>query len=260
MSYAQWQGRTWPTTTDEASLRVHLPPRDCPGALPEWDLELDHFVMSAERGPDGQRQILGALQLEISQLGLLPRRWHDLARQHVRADAAWYERTARFGPFGHRCHQCLEVTSYIPSAHPPAHSLGPAGRLEWCALDFEVRLGARDGLYFPCEIDAWLFPRGEFDRDEPETPEELATFGQGEPDLRIITRAKFSGGSIGMPRCGDDPWPQAQREILAALGPMHFARHQVDWHVHYPPHSGELVPRPGWRSFIHFWTAAEPPP
>ena len=255
MSYVQWHGHTWPLSDDEASLIVHLPPRDCPAALPEWDLSLDHCVRASQPEPDGRRKLVATLQVDVGHLGLRPRTWHDLSGAHLRADANWYEQTSHFGAYGHHTSPRFNTFIWIKTGSAGASSLGTTGREHWAAVDFEVRFGQRDGLVFPCEIDAWLLPQEDFSRDEPESPEELAAFGQGPPNLRVITRAVFHSGTIDMPRCGDDPWPQARREIHAALGPFDIQRHEVKWDLHRAPGAERCSERPGWRSSIQFWTA-----
>jgi len=255
MSYVQWQGRTWSLTDDEASLIVRLPPRDCPAALVEWDLSLDHFVRASQPGPDGKKDLIAALHVDIGNLGLRPRTWHDLSGQHIRADARWYEQTSQSGPFGKFAKTRFDATAWIMTGCADAPNLGSTGREHWAAVDFEVQFGQRDGLVFPCEIDAWVLPHEDFNREEAETPEELAAFGQGPPNLRVITRAVFTRGSLQMPRCGADPWPQAQREIHAALGPFEIERHEVKWDIHRPLGTDQYTERPGWRSSVRFWTA-----
>jgi len=255
MSYAHWLGQTWPHSTDDASLYVHIPSRNCPAALIDWDLELDHFVESSQPGPDGKKKLIAALHINITNLGLRPRTWLDLSGQHIHADAHWYEQTTASGPYGHAEKERFRVSTWFEDDCPETATLGPTEPQRWVAIDFEIRFGRREGYVFPCEIDAWVIPEADFAREEPETPEELATFGQGPPNLRLITRAIFRSGTIDMPRSGDDPWPQAQREIHAALGPFDIKRHNIRWNVCRRPPPNDLQECPGGRSRVQFWVA-----
>ena len=70
-----------------------------------------------------------------------------------------------------------------------------------------------------------------------------------------MTRATFVSGSVGLTRqAAADPVARA-REILreeTACEPM--LRTELKWMLRHTPENKDIVPMPGWRSDVHFFT------
>ena len=123
----------------------------------------------------------------------------------------------------------------------------------WRGHDFLLRFGARDGLAFPCEIDAWLLPGEEYDRTEPETAAEVARFGEGPPDLRIMARAVFTSVTVKVPRT-DDPVAFAREALRSEVGLSEFHDPRLEWAVRRTLEGKGTEQMPGWASTIYVRT------
>ncbi len=255
MSWIEFLGETWGTTDDDANLDLHLwtPLAHCPRR--SWSLSLRHydFDKSEERG-----KINRWLTLEIGNLHFHEPDWRKLAGLEIRADADWHARHEHFQEHGH-----LESSAVYVYASYLGGSLGnpsPVGqRQSWKGHDFTLRLGQRDGLYFPCEIDAWLMPDEEYDLAAPESPAQLRRFGEGPPDLRIITRAKFHRGTVIVPR-SDDPLSLAREYLRDQIALEEIHEPQIEWSCRRKPGSRETERIPGWSSTVKFQTEATSKP
>ena len=128
---------------------------------------------------------------------------------------------------------------------------------DWIAHDFIVRFGTLDGWCLPCELDAWLIPRDEYYRKAPETPEAVARFAEGPPNLRVMSRTLFKGGTVEVPRCAGDPVPWARRLLREETGCESLHRPKVEWMLRQMPDQAKAEPMPGWRSTVGFSTGPE---
>src|SRR5664280_1688591 len=253
MSWIQLNGETWPVTKDEADWRVYIHAADVGCPRVSWDLDVSHYIMP-ENYP-GKKIMERWLDIELGGLILNLRDWQRLAGLEIRGDAAWHATQEFFGPYGH-CHNSPRVQVHQTILKPHADREGvEAGRKAWIAHDFILRLGNRDGWSFPCELDAWLIPEEEYYRPQPETPEAAARFPDEPPNFRLLTRATFVSGSVGLTRhAAADPVAQA-REILReeiACEPM--LRTELKWMLRHTPENKDIIPMPGWRSDVHFFT------
>lgn len=254
MSWLQLHGETWPVTDDEADLRVHIHAPDVACPRVSWELDVSHYIRP-ENPPAGHPGIDRWLDIELGGLILNLRDWRQLAGLEIRADAAWHATQEFFGPYGHS-HNSPRVMVHQTILKPYADSAGvEAGRKEWIAHDFILRFGNRDGWSFPCELDAWLIPKDEYYRTMPETPEEAARFVEVAPNFRLVTRATFMSGNVDLTRsAAADPMSHAREMLREQTGCDAMLRPELKWMLRQTPGNEEIVPMPGWRSHVHFFT------
>lgn len=253
MSWVQFKNETWPATPQEAQLEFHVyaPDVGCPRV--RWRLELMEIIRPKESQPE-PKNWERSISVSVSDMLLPGQDWRRLSNQEIRADAAWHATQEFLGPYGgsHNAPR-VEVMHFVNNAAakaPPDAELG-----NFIAHDFVLRFGTRDGLMLPCEIDAWVIPAEDYYRNVPETPAEVAKFPDRAPDLRVITRAKFIGATLDLPRCGTDPLPYARQIARGQLGCDEFVRPSVHWMSRSNPEHKEIVTLPpGWRSSVHFFT------
>lgn len=253
MSWIQWQGRTIPHTQDCAELEcmVHAP--DMGGPRQNWGLCLSQHE-DWPAGVPGKYKILWTLDLEIQELGIEVRDVRDLSGLVIRSTPEWLQRVQESTQLGHLVEPMVRVHY--------AHASLATGEFEvwenYLSLEWELRFGRLEGLGLPCELDVWaLIPEKEFYRAEPETDAELARFAEGEPLLRVMTRADITSARVEMERCGDDPVPLARQRLHAAVGGLSVKRESLFWENNYvsmPNH--QAVKEPGWRSHVLFRTGA----
>jgi hypothetical protein len=249
MSWVRLLGETWRATDDTAELHVHLWPEDAGYPRQSWSLSLRHNNTSDELDP-----LRRYLQIEVFPLHFHEPEWRRLSGLEIRADARWHEANEFTQEHGRLDISTAEVR-YGQVIAPPGKPSPPGGHDAWVAHDFILRLGTRDGLSFPCELDAWLIPAEEYYRAEPESVAETARFGEGPPNLRVLAQAVFNRGTIVMPRCGDDPLPLARRYLREAIGCEEMRNAKVEWALraaHDKP--DESVRMPGWSSTVQFST------
>jgi hypothetical protein len=250
MSWIQWQGETWQPTAHDAQLYVHLwqPDTACPRL--SWNFDLMHMEKEAVPAePDGESQRRW-INVEISELHFHERDWRRLAGREIRADPAWHEAHDYLNEYGRLSPSLVTVATRQPSGEPRR----PGGQAQWHGHDFILRFGERDGFAFPCELDAWVIPEDDYYRTEPEPAAALTRFAEGPPDLRVITRAVFIGGSIAVPRVGDDPLPWARRALLEATGCDALHAPIIDWTCRFDRKHDKIERMPGWASTVRFKT------
>ena len=253
MSWVQFQGETWETTDDTATLRVWLGPPDLPSVRSSWSLSLMHFVRHKDAPGPGPAPGERVLHLDLGEIGFQDSDWRRLSGHEVRADAQWQAAQTRVNCYGRVILPEVDVSVTVIGdrrADPPR----PGRRTHWRGHDFILRLGTRDGLCFPCELEAWLIPKKDYDRATPESAAELACFGEGPPTLRVVTPAIFEGGSLELARCGDDPRPAARQRLRHELGFTERHELKMEWWTRKMPGAKESEPMPGWRSTVSFKT------
>ena len=89
-----------------------------------------------------------------------------------------------------------------------------------------------------------------------QTAEQVARFADTPPNLRVITRAVFKGGSVEVPRCKGDPLPTARRLLREETGCEEMFAPEVKWALRQTPDRKEIVSMPGYRSTVSFSTTA----
>src|SRR5687768_8943140 len=100
MSWLQWHGETWPTTTDHAALRVHLWPPNAACPRQSWSLILDHTIR--EPGPASiAADYYRSLSVELSELHFQAPDWRGLSGWEIRADPAWQDAHEYIAEYGH---------------------------------------------------------------------------------------------------------------------------------------------------------------
>ncbi|MBI4328091.1 MAG: hypothetical protein HY674_22905 [Chloroflexi bacterium] len=254
MSWIQFQGEIWPATNGEADLRVHVLPPDVGCPRVSWSLDLFQFIEAKEPLP-GRPKMERWINVELTNFTVPERDWRRLSHLEIRADPAWQTAQEFIGPYGHS-HHLPKVEVSVTVMHLYADKQEDAGRFCWIAHDFMLRFGTRDGWAFPCELDAWMIPAEEYYRKTPETREEAARFAAGPPNLRVLTRAQFVGGTIELARCGPDPLPTARRMLREQTGCEELFQTEAKWWLRHTPDHKEIVPVPvGWRSSVNFATA-----
>lgn len=251
MSWVALNGETWRTTLDAAEVALHLGRPDTQGERQEWSFELSHLVPRVDPLP-GSSYAEKMLAIRLETMGLAVRDWRRLAGKEIRADAAWHEIHGRCHEYGRLRESSLEVAELIFLDPSQAHTETTRERT-WRAHDFVLRLGERDGLAFPVELEAWLLPEEEYWRLEPESAEELARFGHGPPDLRMMATAWITRGWVDLPRC-QEPLRMAKRFLQeeVALDEMHEPL--IQWGTRSKPGTGELEEMPEWPATVYFQT------
>jgi hypothetical protein len=253
MSWIQWQGRTIPHTQDCAELEcmVHAP--DMGGPRQNWSLGLSQNE-NWPAGVPGKLKLLWRLALEIQELGIEVQDVRELSGLVIRSTPEWLKRVQESTQHGHLVEPMVRLHY--------AHAALETGEFDvwedYFSVEWELRFGRLDGLSLPCELDVWaLIPEKEFYRTEPETEAELARFAEGEPTLRVMTRADIACARVEMERCGDDPVPLARQRLHAAVGGLEVPQETLFWEnndVATPNH--KAVKEPGWRSTVLFHTGA----
>lgn len=253
MSWIQWQGETLPNTQDCVRLAFTLSAPDMGGPRQNWSLELCHQQAWPADVPSKFR-MQSYLYVELWELGLQVQDLREFSGLVIRSTPAWLERVQVSGQYGHLVEPVVQIHNWRASPETGEEVVSES----FLSLEWELRFGKLDGYSLPCELDVWaLIPEEEFYRMEPETPEDLARFAQGEPLLRMMARAEIVGGNVEMERCGDDPVPLARKRLHAAVGGLEVAGGTVHWDSNYimmPEH--KAVKEPGWRSKVSFRTGA----
>jgi hypothetical protein len=254
MSWIQLNGETWPVTKDEADWRVYIHAADVGCPRVSWNLDVSHYIRP-EDYPAGEIKLERWLDIDLGGLILNLHNWQRLAGLEIRADAAWHATQEFFGPYGHS-HNSPRVQVHQTILKPYADREGvEAGRKAWTAHDFILRLGSRDGWSFPCELDAWLIPEEEYYRTQPEMPEAAVRFPEEPPNFRLVTRATFVSGSVGLSRhAAADPVSHAREVLREQIASEPMLRAELKWMLRHTPENKEIVPMPGWRSDVHFFT------
>lgn len=249
MSWIEFLGESWAVSNEDARLHLHLwqPESQCPRR--RWGLSLDHVEIPVE---NGQRVFERSISVEIEDLCFHETDWRRLAGLEIRADPAWHTRQEHFGEYG-EIDTGLIQASLLQSSQTSGE--GHATHDHWLGHDFILRLGERDGFHFTCELDAWLLPREEYYRTEPETAAEVARFGDGPPDLRIITRAVFESGSVHVPR-SDEPIPLARQYLREEIGLDQIHEPHIQWALRQSIDGKSHERMPGWTSTVSFRTRA----
>lgn len=252
MSWVQFFDEVWPVTDDVAYLRVYVRAPDAACPRVSWSFDLFHCPRAEKPSPD-KPHAERWLSVEICDFTLPGRDWRELSGLEIRCDAAWQASQEYYGEYGaHVLPQVLAHACFLSHWAEP-RGVEP-GFHRWTAHDFHLRLGQRDGLQFACELDAWLVPEKEYYRIKPESPEDLARWGEGPPNLRVVTPVVFNAATVSVPRCGDDPVPLARRLLREETGCEEMFSPIVEWALRHTPDFKGSVPMPGWRSTVCFST------
>ena len=254
MGWIQLNGELWQVTGDEARLNVRLAPPDAGCPRQSWSWDLFQIVGPKDPAPGG-RMCEGHISVEISELYFHERDWRRLSGREIRASTAWHDAHEYVSEYG-RLHPA-QVSVHASIFAPPDDPDQEASESNWIAHDFIVRFGALDGWCLPCELDAWLIPADEYYRLTPETPATVARFAEGPPNLRVMTRTLFKGGTVEVPRCAGDPVAWARRLLREETGCESLHRPKVEWMLRRMPEQSEAEPMPGWRSTVGFSTRPE---
>lgn len=255
MSWLQLLGETWPASQDEADLRVFILPPDVGCPRVGWYLELSHTVQPATPPAPGEPKLERWVDVELGPLILNLNDWRRLAGLEIRADAAWHATQEFAGPYGYSYQSPRVVVHRTVLRLVAGVEAADAGSAGWIAHDFLLRFGNRDGWSFPLELDAWLIPEKEYYRLTPETAEETARFGEGAPQLQIVTRANFVGGGVHLTRrAAEDPVAGARASLFEQVRCEAMREPELKWALRHTPDREEIVPMPGWRSTVYFNT------
>jgi len=255
MSWLQLHGETWPVTDDEADLRFHLRAADTGLPRVTWNLEVSHYIRA--KNPEAKPGIERWLDIDLGTVTWHDGDWRRLANLEIRAATAWYARQEYFDENGHL--MLPQLTVHQTVLHPRTeHDEVEGKRQSWMAHDFILRFGNRDGWSFPCELDAWLIPEADYHRTTPETLEQTKHFPQTPPDLRLITRATFTQGSVELTRAAAaDPITHARNILREQTRCDTLRQPKLDWMLRQTPGREKIVPMPGWRSTVHFHTTPD---
>ena len=96
----------------------------------------------------------------------------------------------------------------------------------------------------------------DYSRNEPEDPAEIAPFASTPPNLRVITRALFVGGTVSVPRSGGrEPVAAARASLREAIGyDDELHKPEIKWALRSTADRKEIVPMTGWASNVQFST------
>lgn len=249
MSWVQWRGEVWPATETEATLHLHLWPPDSACPRQSWSCHIRHYPKEAIEHEE--QKIPRWVSVNVMDLNLQLEHWHGIAEREIRADAGWHtlhETTDEHGRL-----DVSEVIVLVAEMDPARRAPEEKAHQYWVGHDFIVRLGARDGLVVPVELDAWMIPKCNYYRVEPETEEEIARFAEGPPNLRVMARMRFKRCSVVVERC-EDPVPRAREYLRRAieLDLPASAPAKVEWNSYRKLPNGKSEPRPGWSSVVRF--------
>ncbi|HCN29737.1 MAG TPA: hypothetical protein DIT64_13530 [Verrucomicrobiales bacterium] len=250
MSWIQWRDETLPATQDEARMELRLHAPDMGGPRQCWSLRLAHEVPWPDDGVKRKYRHQCWFTVELLEMGAQVRDVRDFSGMVIRSTPEWLEQVQESDKYGHLVEPVLQLHHGRVSEEK-----GEFDVWENClSLEWELRFGQLDGMSLPCELEAWAaIPEKEFYRKQPETPEDLARFAQGEPVLRMMARADIKHARVEMERCGDDPAPLARKRLNEAVRGLMIRREQVGWENNYvsmPEH--KAVNEPGWRSVVTF--------
>jgi hypothetical protein len=249
MSWVEWLGKPEPVTSDTALISLHLWPANCACPRQSWSFSLDHCSSEPDsNAPPGEA--FRSLDIEISELHFSSSDWRELSGREIHATPAWQDAHEYCGEYGQIERATVQLTVF--ESRRREDGTMDAEHLIWIGEDFHLRLGTRDGHCFPCELEAWLLPSKEWNRSEPEMPNELALTANGPPNLRVIAPAYFSEARLEMPRCGLDPVPPAARELEQAIGSSHLVPLGYEWEGKWDPETKKLRRKPGWTSTVRF--------
>lgn len=253
MSWVELRGEKWAPTPDEAKINLCLWRPDAGCARQSWTWHVQH-VIRQPRNEEGKPIGTPAfVSVEVSNLHLQMTDWRRLEGREIRSTAAWRDAHEETHEYGRDNTAELEVMALLPRDEPDENGC-LVRRAHWLAHDFTLRFGRRDGWSFPCELDAWIIPRDEYWRTVPETPAEVTRFGEGPPNLRVITRAVFGGGTVHVPRIPGDPVAWAARALREEIGCDAVHDAHVHWASRQKPVGGESEKMPGWTSSVSFGT------
>ena len=189
------------------------------------------------------------LSVNLEDLYFFEEDWRRSSNLTIRADPAWYDAREHTGPYGNGPDHGLRVMGGSRVAE------GARRNDEiWRGHDFILRLGTRDGLVFPCELDAWLMPEADYYRTEPQPATEAERFAEGPPTLRVIEPAVFSNGGVAMLRVQGDPIAHARQRLREAVGFEQMHHPRVEWAIRKPLRSDTFVRIEGGRSTVYFST------
>jgi hypothetical protein len=256
VSWIQWRGETWPVTDGNADLRLHLGAPDAGCPRQSWCIDLMQCAETFDP-VSGEQTSQRWLSVEVGHLPFTESDWRRWSGLEIRADAAWHDRHEHFDEYGN--HEMAFVETHSFQRIIPGQKQNLEGHVRWRAHDFIVRFGTREGLSFPCEIDAWMIHEKEYYRTTPETAEEVARFGEGPPNLRVITKAVFTQATVSLPRCKDDPVPLARRCLREEIACEELFTPKLEWALRRTADRKEIVPMPGWRSTVCFSTEPSNP-
>lgn len=249
MSWLEWRGEVWPATEAEADLHLHLwaPDSSCPRQSWSWDLH--HHPRESEEGSERKRRRWAGV--DVMDLNLQLENWQSIADREIRADPAWHNLHETTNEHGHL--SVSEVQVMLAELDPARCAPGEKPHQTWVAHDFIVRLGARDGFVLPVELDAWMIPRDEYYRLQPESEAEIARFAKGPPNLRAMGRTRFNRCSVAVERC-ENPVPRAREYLRRAIGldlPPRAAA-TIAWNSYCTLPDGKSEARQGWTSTVSF--------
>lgn len=242
MSWLQWNGQLWEANKDEATFNVFLRSPDAGGKRFVWIWYLFHNdrVRHPDRDPPYRY-----LSVELMDLGF-SEDWRQLSRRVIRSSPAWQAEHEELNQYG-----LLSVPHIAVDGDWLQGQMDDDYAGSWKGDHFILRIGERDGYTFPCELDAWVQPEREYERTLPETPEELARGPTGEPNLRVITRARIGKANVQLPRCGNDPLPLARKYLEELTGLADMPVTDIDWWGPKPAH-GKEAKALGWRCEVKF--------
>ena len=247
MSWVQWRDEIWPVTENEAELHLHLWPPDSACPRQSWRWNLGHYPVVFDA--DGKRRCDRWVGVDLTNLNVDETDWRRLAGREIRADAAWHDFHESTNEHGRLnvSEALLDVTEIDRAAGE-----GKVKRHDQhcIAHDFIVRLGAWDGFVLPLELDAWMIARDEYYQLQPETKEEIARFGHGPPNLRVMARTRFKRAAVAVERC-DDPVPRAREYLREAIGfNVRPEEAKVSWSRYRKLGDGSYEAIPGWASVV----------
>lgn len=217
MSWVQFDERVWPATDHLAQINLHLSRESAGCARQSWSWELFHNIEVPGDDHGQPAETAGYISIVIENLYLDLTDWRQLGGREIRAIPAWHDAHEETNEYGNLELARVEVTA-TDLLRPGEGADRQVRRVEAAGIahDFVLRFGQRDGWVFPCELDAWVIPRGDYYRTEPEPEAALARFGEGPPNLRVMAAAAIEHISAVVAPA-EDPVPLARAALRKAI-------------------------------------------
>ncbi len=253
MSWVEMLGQRWPATDQVVRLQVFIWGPQAPHPRTVWHLDVFHMQVSDPE--TGEKRPSPHIHIEISDFAPEIRDWRRFSGWELRADAAWRE--AQECVTDYNRHQLPHVLALgnFRSMLPPAEQRGKREHETWLGHDFVLRFGTRDGWEFPCEIDGWVRSEEDYWQLRPQSRDEAMRFPTEPPNLRVMARAEFVGGTVIVPRRHHaDPVAWAREVLRAEIGceTMHDPR--IKWATRRVRGFGKTEKLEGWGSRVTFRT------
>ena len=113
------------------------------------------------------------------------------------------------------------------------------------ADEFRLRFGSREGLLFIFELEAWMEPKEQYERETERRPGEIGTPLGTPPNLVLMTQIEFAWFDVRVPPEAANPADWAFNKVRETFGLRAFAEPQVKPVTRYSFREHRSVEKPG---------------